>query len=538
MKRLRILILQGLILTGGLVSAFARAGAPAPDPSIFFRIRVVDEQTSRGIPLVELRTTNGISSWTDSNGLVAFYEPGLMDRDVFFSIKSHGYEPPKDGFGIAGKALHPEGGKSAEIRLKRLNIAERLYRITGGGIYRDSLLLGEKAPLKEPLLNGQVFGQDSVQPVLYKDKIYWFWGDTNRPSYPLGNFHTTGGFSDLPGQGGLDPSVGVDIRYFVEAPDKFVKEICPFEPGGVLVWIDGLLTLPDESGQTRLVTHYASLKSMEKTIEHGLAVWNDEKEIFEKRVKFDLEKKWQCPQSHPIRLTTDGVDYFYFQMPFHTIRMRASWAAMVDQSAYEAFTPLAPGTRYEKGKSRVERDSEGRVVWGWKRDTEPVTTSQEKELLDAGQLHPDETRFLPKDAESGKIVLMHGGTVQWNVYRKKWILLAVEYYGKPSFLGEVWYSESDSPQGPWTWAHRVVTHDKYSFYNPVHHAFYDQEGGRLIYFEGTYTTTFSSGNEFQTPRYDYNQMMYRLDLSDPRLAPPSAKEAGKAETPKARTSKK
>jgi hypothetical protein len=271
-----------------------------------------------------------------------------MGRDVFFSISSHGYEAPKDGFGMKGKVLHPESGKSAEIRLKRLNIAERLYRITGGGIYRDSLLLGEKVPLKEPLLNGQVFGQDSVQPVLYQDKIYWFWGDTNRPSYPLGNFHTTGGWSDRPGHGGLDPAVGVDIRYFTESPDGFVKAMCPFEENGVLVWIDGLLTLPDESGQTRLVTHYTSLKSMAQILEHGLAVWNDEKEIFEKKIKFDLEKRWQCPQSHPIRLTTDGTNYYYFQMPFHTIRMRADWAAMLDQSAYEAFTPLAPGTRYEK----------------------------------------------------------------------------------------------------------------------------------------------------------------------------------------------
>ena len=38
---------------------------------------------------------------------------------------------------------------------------------------------------------------------------------------------------------------------------------------------------------------------------------------------------------------------------------------------------------------------------------------------------------------------------------------------------------------------KVVTHDRYSFYNPVHHPFFDQAGGRIIYFEGTYATTFS-----------------------------------------------
>ena len=37
-----------------------------------------------------------------------------------------------------------------------------------------------------------------------------------------------------------------------------------------------------------------------------------------------------------------------------------------------------------------------------------------------------------------------------------------------------------------------------------------------IFFEGTYTTSFS-GNPTPTPRYDYNQIMYRLELDDPRL---------------------
>jgi hypothetical protein len=34
----------------------------------------------------------------------------------------------------------------------------------------------------------------------------------------------------------------------------------------------------------------------------------------------------------------------------------------------------------------------------------------------------------------------------------------------------------------------------------------------LIYFEGTYANTFS-GNSTPTPLYDYNQIMYRLDLA-------------------------
>ena len=77
-------------------------------------------------------------------------------------------------------------------------------------------------------------------------------------------------------------------------------------------------------------------------------------------------------------------------------------------------------------------------------------------------------------------------------------------------------TEAPEIAGPWGAAVKVATHDRYTFYNPVQHAFFDQEGGKLIYFEGTYANTFS-GNPEQTPRYDYNQIMYRLDLGDPRL---------------------
>ena len=45
---------------------------------------------------------------------------------------------------------------------------------------------------------------------------------------------------------------------------------------------------------------------------------------------------------------------------------------------------------------------------------------------------------------------------------------------------------------------------------------FDKDGGRVIFFEGTYTNMFS-GNNDQTPRYNYNQVMYKLDLASPAL---------------------
>jgi hypothetical protein len=63
---------------------------PAAAPGDYFKIRVVDDASGRGVPLVELRTTNDIRYYTDSNGCVAFHEPGLMNQRVFFRVQSHG----------------------------------------------------------------------------------------------------------------------------------------------------------------------------------------------------------------------------------------------------------------------------------------------------------------------------------------------------------------------------------------------------------------------------------------------------------------
>jgi len=75
--------------------------------------------------------------------------------------------------------------------------------------------------------------------------------------------------------------------------------------------------------------------------------------------------------------------------------------------------------------------------------------------------------------------------------------------------------------GPWRYAVKVATHDRMSFYNPKQHPAFAKDGGKVIYFEGTYTHDFS-GNPDTTPRYEYNQVMYRLDLADARLRLPAA----------------
>lgn len=494
----------------------SRADDPPARPRPF-RIQVVDAATGRGVPLVELRTVNQIRYVTDSNGIVAFDEPGLLDTFVFFSVTSHGYEADRDGFGYRGVKLQVKAGGTAQIKVRRTNIAERLYRVTGAGIYRDSVLTGDAVPIKAPLLNGRVLGQDSVVNAVYRGKIYWFWGDTNRPDYPLGNFHVPGATSELPERGGLDPSRGVDLAYFLDEKG-FARPTAPL-PGDGPTWISGLVVLRDRDGRERMFANYAKIRNMLEVYQRGLVEYQPRTGRFEKVVEFP-EAPGQIldfPSGHPFLHEDGGVEYVYYASPYPLLRVAADPVRLADPAAFEAYTPLRPGT----GRSRPELDrgSDGELRYGWKRNTQVLPQDVQDRLISSGQMHAREALLNLRDVESGKRVLAHGGSVYWNPHRNRWVMIAVESFGASSFLGEVWFAEADTPLGPWTYARKIVTHDKYSFYNPKQHPMLDQQGGRILYFEGTYTNTFS-GNSDMTPRYDYNQVMYRLDLEDRRLALP------------------
>ena len=79
----------------------------------YFEIRVTDAAGAPA-PCVTLRTVNGVAQVSDDAGRVAFYEPGLMDTEVFFYVEGEGVLFPADGFGFAGTRLTvSEGGVGA-----------------------------------------------------------------------------------------------------------------------------------------------------------------------------------------------------------------------------------------------------------------------------------------------------------------------------------------------------------------------------------------------------------------------------------------
>ena len=459
--------------------------------ALAFKIHVVDAATGRPVPMVELRTVNNVPFVTDSNGLIAFDEPGLLGGRTFFHVSSQGYTMKADGFGNRGVALDTRPGGEATIRIERTNVAERIARLTGAGIYRDSVLLGEPTPLRSPVLNGGVLGQDTAQAEVYRGKMMWFWGDTDRASYPLGNFHTSGAVATLP-PGGADR--GIEYRYFEK--DGFVRPMVE-KAVSMPIWVSGLVVRGEGASQS-LFAYYAQVRGLGELESSGLLKWNDAAERFDIVQTFDKTRGWRFLDGH----TVQADDYVMGNDP-PNVRVRPD--KLLDAAAYEAFTPLeADGSVRRVG---------GRPDYRWQKTLPPITSGVEARLVAEGKLKPEETHFLPLDP-SGKPVVVAGGSVHWNARRKRWIGIFGRKGGAKSLLGEIDYAEADAPTGPFRRAVPIIEHDDYTFYNPVHHAFLD--AGNAIYLEGTYTTTFS-GAKVKTPRYDYNQILYRLDLDDPRL---------------------
>src|SRR3954468_14056544 len=103
---------RGIVTWAVIVVAVAAAtAAPVREAKATpFVVDVVDEQTGRGVPLVELRTTSAVTFVTDSAGTVAIDEPSLNGHKVHFTLFSFGYEFPADAFGVRGTTLEVKPG--------------------------------------------------------------------------------------------------------------------------------------------------------------------------------------------------------------------------------------------------------------------------------------------------------------------------------------------------------------------------------------------------------------------------------------------
>lgn len=439
--------------------SIASAAAYGAEP---FRIEVVDKENGWPVPLVELRTTHQVSFFTDNAGLVAIDEPDLLDREIWFSVSSDGYQVKPDGFGSVGTRVKVESGKKHRIEIERTMIAKRLGRLTGAGLFAHSVKLGETSPVEE----SGVMGCDSVLLSRYRGRLFWLWGDTSIPEYPLGNFNSTAATTVSSPLEKFQPPLALPFEYL--KTDGKLRGVAPI-PGNGPTWLGAMTSLKDQNGEEKLVATYSKIENHLDEYEIGLCVFDETKGIFTPLRQIwrkGEESKPDIPRGHPLRWKDeDGKDWLLFGDPFPSLKCPDSFEGWSDPSQWEIFVSAKP----------------------------------------------------PK-SEDGTWIQSHRGSVCWNAYRKKWITVYTQKFGKPSAFGELWYAEADSPGGPWGTAVKVLTHRNYTFYNPrIQHELTPVDASFIV-FEGSYTAEFAD-HASKTPRYDYNQILYRLDLDDPKLAP-------------------
>ncbi|MBK8501377.1 MAG: hypothetical protein IPL46_03755 [Saprospiraceae bacterium] len=174
---------------------------------------IIDAETKRGVPMVELKTLNGLVNHTDNGGYIAFHEPELMNQALYFEVKSPGYHFPLNEEGQPGISIMVIAGQDTVIEVNRINIAERLYRITGSGkiVHENALNHKNRPQSKTP--KGGVLGQDSNLAAPYKGKIFWVWGDTFLPNRYHGNFSVAGAWTTDPRITGWSAEDGIDLNY-------------------------------------------------------------------------------------------------------------------------------------------------------------------------------------------------------------------------------------------------------------------------------------------------------------------------------------
>jgi hypothetical protein len=446
-----------------LSSIFVAGAAIALEPC---RIVVREKGSGWPVPLVELRTVHEVRFVTDNAGVIAFDLPEAMGRETWLKVIGHGYQAPKDGFGFRGFRVTPAPGQRLEVEVERVNIARRLGRITGAGIFAESQKVGEEPGWQD----SGVFGCDSVQNAVHRGRLFWAWGDTLLSNYPLGIYDMTSAVTTAQPLASFEPPVHLPLDLFRDATGK-PRGVAKM-PGAGPTWVTGYASLRDNAGAARLVGTYRKIRHHLEVYESGLCVWNDAKAEFEQlRVLWTKSAQTPteplAPDGHPSFWKDEqGKEWVLFGNPLPQLRCPANFAAWQDSSTWEKLAPP---------KSFVS-------------------------------------------ASDGTAIAPHSGSIAWNPFRKRWVTVFLERFGKPSAFGEIWYAEADTPLGPWGKAVKILTHENYTFYNPRLHPEFTPPESAILIFEGTFTAEFADRPE-PTPRYNYNQILYRLDLDDPKLAP-------------------
>jgi hypothetical protein len=144
--------------------------------------------------------------------------------------------------------------------------------------------------------------------VLFGGTIRWFWGDTGKLSFPLGNFETTGATSCAPSGAVSDASPpppqahtsdpclaveeGINLDYYVEPIDPkhpdvpvFVKPMASLLPMPYPTWIGSLSVVPAADApagddNSAMLAYFMKAGPDMNTLRHGVLRWDSAMQNF------------------------------------------------------------------------------------------------------------------------------------------------------------------------------------------------------------------------------------------------------------------
>lgn len=448
----------------------------------FFRINVLDSATGNGVPLVLLRTVNYIQLYTDSNGIAAFYEPGMMEQPVWFSVLADGYELRQNNLTEgkveiyskpydSGVVLNTSGTKT--VYLTRTQLAERRFRLTGGGLYRDSYLVGAKVPASAQNHTyidkvSRSVGQDTLMLTRFKEDIFWFFGDTVCPKSARQNncvgrgMYTVGAKTKFSESKVYPPA----LEYFGE--DGMPRPMAKIEPLRQNTWIAGVFSIGDN-----LYGNYFKNPgdgASPDQAKQGMAKWSGE--------SFEEISEWPRNSS----LSLNGAHTIHAFGPAHASN---EWVYFVNNHVY----------------CRVPAKDD---------------------------LISNYSAFEVLPRPKGQTI--NCNTINWNDYIKRYICIGDAPTGGPGLI--VAFSETlfGSFEQNIT---RITSHSNSmsSCYNGLHLPYLDQ--GSVIFVACTFTSMWSNANKTDSlwstclfginsekncapvvPRYEYNNIISSLNLSN------------------------
>lgn len=507
--------------------------------SEYFRILAVEVDSNgieSGIPLVLFRTAgNYISLFTDSAGNAAFNEPGLMDGPLFFNVLADGYEiDPSPSVEIyelpydSGVVLNVSKYGSAKVLMRRTQMAARLYRLTGSGLYRDSVLTNASGDIPDSIISScreviddvGVLGQDTVMTGTYKGKVFWFFGDTTCQRSARQNncedygMYTVGATSCVPQSNGkCKANEPPGLKYFSSQEGGFLHvkpmapDIAPYEQN---TWIAAVMVFTNSNGEEVMYSNYMKNPGDGEnagSIQSGMAKWNDALEVFEATSSWPLDIAF-LNGVHTMQLLGEDVNADGYVYMSGGLRVLATEETVIEYTSYQQYNLDTHMWEYLYAGL-------GRLGEGNSTTAKHVGATTRKIKLHLTSLLPSSWSV---------------ASVEWSEYVGMYVVL-----GNGGMHGGIYLAVGPRVTGPWSKGVLVASHNTSgtSCYNQVLLPHLFRDNGRYIQFACTFTAMWSdTDNEFSdsswstclfgmndgancantVPRYEYNNLVYEVDV--------------------------